>query len=76
MGVGNVSGTGDSVTCGMGVSVNVGKLVAVGDGNGDSVGRRVVVGGMGVVEAGTTVGLALRGVEGVERNGVVVESEI
>jgi hypothetical protein len=76
IGVGNVSGTGDSVTCGIGVSVNVGKLVAVGDGSSVSVGDRVAVGGMGVAEAGAAVGLALSVVEGVERSGVVVESEI
>ncbi|SRR5258706_6503726 len=55
MGVGKVSGTGDSVACGMGVSVSVGKVVAVGDGSGVSVGGRVAVSGMGVEEAGTTI---------------------
>ena len=56
MGVGSVSGTGDSVADGMGVGVNVGRLV----------------GEINVDEAGTTVGLALSVVEGVEGGGVNV----
>ena len=76
MGVGNVSGMGDSVTCRSGVSVSAGRLVAVGDGSGVSEGTSVAVSGMGVDEAGTTVGLDLSVVEGVEGGGVIVELAI
>jgi hypothetical protein len=60
IGVGSVSGTGDSVGAGMDVDV-VGMLVDVG--SGVSVEIRVAVGEMEVAEAGTIVGLALSGVE-------------
>ena len=69
MGVGNVSGTDDSVADGIGVSVNVGRLVDVGDGSGVFVGRGVAVGGMGVEEAGTAVDV-------IKGSGVVVAIEI
>ena len=73
-GVGNVSGTGDSVTCGRAVRVSVGRFVGEGLGVDVFVGIRVAVGGMGVDEAGTVVTLALSVVEGVAGSGVIVRS--
>jgi hypothetical protein len=57
MGVGRVSGTGDSVTEGSGVSVDVGRLVAEGLGGGVSVGTGAVVGGREVEDGVTTIGV-------------------
>ena len=74
MGVGNTSGTGDSVADGIGVSVSVGRFVGEGMGVDVFVGIRVAVGGAEVDEAETTVGLALSVVEGVEGSGVTVGS--
>jgi len=74
MGVGNVSGTGDSVTCGRAVGVSVGRFVGEGMGVDVFVGIRVAVGGAGVDDEETTVGFALSVVEGVEGSGVIVGS--
>ena len=66
MGVGNVSGTGDSVGEGSAVAVAVAVGISVGEGMevGVFVGTRVAVGEVGVDEAGTTVA--------VEGGGVIV----
>jgi len=72
MGGGNTSGTGDSVTNAIGVSVSVGRFVGEGMGVDVFVGIRVAVGGMGVDEAGTVVTLALSVVEGVAGGGGIV----
>jgi hypothetical protein len=65
MGVGNVSGTGDFVGGGIGVSVEIGKLVAVGDvsGTGDSVacGMGVSVGASKLVAVGDGSGVSVGG---------------
>jgi len=74
MGVGNVSGTGDSVTCGRAVGVSVGRFVGEGMGVDVFVGIRVTVGAAEVDETGTTVELALSVVKGVEGSGVIVGS--
>jgi len=74
MGGGNTSGTGDSVTNGIGISVSVGRFVGEGMGVDVFVGIRVAVGGAEVDEAGITVGLAVSVVEGVEGSGVIVGS--
>jgi len=72
IGVGKVSGTGDSVADGIGVSVSVARFVDEGIGVDVFVGIRVAVGGMGVDEAGTVVTLALSVVEGVAGGGGIV----
>ena len=76
IGVGSVSGTGDSVVNGIGVSVSVGRPVDVGDdscvsvglgvadavGVGVSVERPVAVSGVEVEGAGTAVSVTGSGV--------------
>jgi hypothetical protein len=55
MGVGNVSGTGDSVTDGIGVAVRVGRLVYVGDGSSVFVEEGVAVSGAEVEDGVATI---------------------
>lgn len=62
IGVGNVSGTGVSVACGMGVSVKVDRLVADGLGIGVFVGTLVTVGGREVDDAVTAIAVEGSGV--------------
>ena len=68
MGVGNVSGTGDSVGAGIAVDVSVGVLVSVGIG----VDEEVAVSGAEVEDGVATVGLALSVDEGVAGSEVEV----